>query len=508
MSIGSSTEANRSVRTVRVKSQQRAVNDARQRLTSSSGTMASYDFELLQDYTATRLSGKYTIPALVVVISLIASLWIPLLYMLSWAAIVIVGHFSVILACRQFLRVGQNRFNARRQTTTFVMFELVHGLGWSTIALLPATNAAQEVAVIQWAILLVGVAANAISSRAVPAATLANSVPGVITIGTMLVLKGGLFNYALAGLAVGAGVFFNVLAQTLHKSAIKSLEHRAEKDMLIFELEEAKSMSDEARREAEQANIAKSRFLATMSHELRTPLNAIIGFSEVMSSEVLGPMENPSYKEYSSDIHASGQHLLNLINELLDLSRIEAGKYELNEEGISLVHIAEDCRRMLEIRARSKGIELVADFDDDLPKLWGDERAIRQVCLNLLSNAIKFTPQSGRIIFKVAAGENHCQMISVRDNGPGIPENEIATVLSSFGQGSLAQKTAEQGAGLGLPIVQKIMELHGGRFDLFSKLRFGTEVIATFPRSRVMEAMAPVRNERRKLKIYKTASES
>ncbi|TDQ63735.1 two-component system cell cycle sensor histidine kinase PleC [Maritalea mobilis] len=507
MSIGSSPEANKAVRTDRGKSHQRAVNDARQRLTSSSGTMASYDFELLQEYAGTRLSGKYAMPVLIVAIALLTSIWVPLLYMLTWAAIVIVGHVSVMLSCKQFLKASQGKFNARRQTTTFVMFETIYGVGWSTIALLPISNAAQEVAVIQWAILLVGVAANAISSRAVPTATLANSVPGIITVGSMLVINGGMLNYALAVLAVGAGIFFNFLARTLHKSAIKSLEHRAEKDMLIFELEEAKSMSDEARREAEQANIAKSRFLATMSHELRTPLNAIIGFSEVMSSEVLGPMENPSYKEYSADIHASGQHLLNLINELLDLSRIEAGKYELNEEAISLVNIAEDCRRMLEIRARSKGIELVADFDEKLPKLWGDERAIRQVCLNLLSNAIKFTPQSGRIIFKVASGENNCQMISVRDNGPGIPENEIATVLSSFGQGSLAQKTAEQGAGLGLPIVQKIMELHGGRFDLFSKLRFGTEVIATFPRSRVMEAMAPVRGERRKLQIYKTASE-
>jgi two-component system cell cycle sensor histidine kinase PleC len=470
--------------------------------------MASYDYELIRDYAGTRLSGKFAIPILVIVIALLTSVWVPPLYMLSWAAIVLVGHTAVMMNCKQFLNASQAKFNARRQTTSIVVVETIFGIGWSTIALLPITNAAQEVAVIQWAILLVGVAANAVSSRAVPSATLANSVPGIITVGGMLVFNGGMLNYALAFLAVGAGIFFNFLARTLHKSAIKTLEHRAEKDMLIFELEEAKTMSDEARREAEQANIAKSRFLATMSHELRTPLNAIIGFSEVMSSEVLGPIQNPSYKEYSADIHASGQHLLNLINELLDLSRIEAGKYELNEEGISLVNIAEDCRRMLEIRARSKGIELVADFDEKLPKLWGDERAIRQVCLNLLSNAIKFTPQSGRIIFKVAAGENNCQMISVRDNGPGIPENEIATVLSSFGQGSLAQKTAEQGAGLGLPIVQKIMELHGGRFDLFSKLRFGTEVIATFPRSRVMEAMAPVRNGRRKLEIYKTGSDT
>jgi two-component system cell cycle sensor histidine kinase PleC len=156
----------------------------------------------------------------------------------------------------------------------------------------------------------------------------------------------------------------------------------------------------------------------------------------------------------------------------------------------------------MELRARSKGIELVFSTGDNLPKIWGDERAIRQVMLNLLSNAIKFTPQQGKVTLVVARSADGGQLISVRDNGPGIPDSEIETVLSSFGQGSLAQKTAEQGAGLGLPIVQRIMDLHQGRFDLFSKLRFGTEVIATFPRARVMDALAPVMERRNQLEIY------
>ncbi len=155
----------------------------------------------------------------------------------------------------------------------------------------------------------------------------------------------------LAVLAVTAEGYFALLAHRLHSTTLATLEARAEKDALIGELEQAKAISDEARHRAEAANVAKSRFLAQMSHELRTPLNAILGFSEVMKSEIFGAHAVPVYKEYSADIHNSGVHLLNLINEILDLSRIEAGRYELNEEAVSLVHVVADCHHLLKLRA-------------------------------------------------------------------------------------------------------------------------------------------------------------
>jgi two-component system cell cycle sensor histidine kinase PleC len=304
--------------------------------------------------------------------------------------------------------------------------------------------------------------------------------------------RGDLHNYILAVLALTGQGYFALLAHRLYSTTLATLEARAEKDALIGELETAKAISDEARRRAEAANIAKSRFLAQMSHELRTPLNAILGFSEVMKTEIFGPHNVPAYKDYAGDIHNSGVHLLGLINEILDLSRIEAGRYELNEEAVSLVHVVGECSHLLQMRARSRGIAIHDVFETEMPRLWADERAVRQICLNLLGNAIKFTPQGGEIWLKVGWTASGGQYISVKDTGPGIPEEEIPIVLASFGQGSNSIKSAEQGAGLGLPIAKSLVDLHAGTFTLKSKLRIGTEVVVTFPPERVMSALAPL----------------
>jgi two-component system cell cycle sensor histidine kinase PleC len=489
------------------RSAQKAVFDARQRLTSSSGTRASFDHELIDEYAESRISGAFVLSGMFVILAAFSGLWVQPVAAITWAVLAMAANFLVVYVARRFRQAPPEAFIAARWTANFVAVELVYGTVWSCLSLFSLfSEDRQGLAVAMFALALVGIAANAVSTRSLPAATVMTTLPVALTVSINLVVLGGTLNWSMAAVTVVAEIFFVYLARQMHASKLEEIMHQAEKDQLINELEEAREMSDEARRHAEQANIAKSQFLATMSHELRTPLNAIIGFSEVLQSELLGPHQVPQYREYAADIHSSGQHLLNLINELLDLSRIEAGKYELNEEAVSLVDIAEDCRRMMEIRAKAKGIELSFGYANNLPKLWGDERAIRQVVLNLLSNALKFTPQSGKVSLTIDRSVDGGQLISVRDNGPGIPENERATVLSSFGQGSLAQKTAEQGAGLGLPIVQKIMELHQGRFDLFSKLRFGTEVIATFPRARVMDALAPVVEKREKLRIYSEAS--
>ena len=321
---------------------------------------------------------------------------------------------------------------------------------------------------------------------------LAGTVPMTIAVAARLLLLSDPFYYALALMAVGIHVFFVYLAGGLHTTALAMIEYRAEMHSLIAQLEETKAISDEARRRAEAANKAKSRFLATMSHELRTPLNAIMGFSEVMEKQLLGPIGSETYRDYAGNIHSSGSHLLNIINEILDLSRIEAGRYDLHEETIRLTDIAEDCQRLLKIRADAKGLVIIEDFAPDLPQVWADPRAMRQICLNLMSNALKFTPKGGRITLRVAPSDDGGQLLTVKDTGPGIPKDEIPRVLQAFGQGSLAHETAEGGTGLGLPIVQNLIQLHGGAFSLKSELRKGTEVTVTLPKQRVLNSMEPL----------------
>src|SRR5947207_8163389 len=203
--------------------------------------------------------------------------------------------------------------------------------------------------------MLLVVAGSSMLPSSVRIAVFAATTPVSAAVALEFSLKGTLHDYILAIMVITAEGYFLLLAHRLYSTTLATIEARTEKDALFGELETSKAISDEARRRAEAANIAKSRFLAQMSHELRTPLNAILGFSEVMKAEIFGPHSVPAYKDYAGDIHNSGVHLLGLINEILDLSRIEAGRYELNEETVTLAHVVAECSHLLQIRAKSRG---------------------------------------------------------------------------------------------------------------------------------------------------------
>ncbi len=467
------------------------VREARDRLTSTSGTRPAFDRELLRQYAQTRLSASYVVMLLVVATGLLFGFWMPPVAAAAWTCGLLCIHVAITRSCSKFLAEPPSLTTTRIWRTRFVLLDLLYGLCWTAILIHPASFGGVPNALTMFLMLLV-IAVSSMLAASLPIAALATTAPVTSAMAVNLVLSGTLDNYVLALLALAAEGYFALLAHRLHSTTLATLEARAEKDALIGELEQAKSISDEARHRAEAANVAKSRFLAQMSHELRTPLNAILGFSEVMKSEIFGAHAVPVYREYSADIHNSGVHLLNLINEILDLSRIEAGRYELNEESVSLVHVVADCHHLLKLRASSRGITIHEVFEQGMPRIWGDERAIRQIVLNLLSNSIKFTPQGGEIWLKAGWTASGGQYLSVKDTGSGIAEDEIPIVLASFGQGSNSIKSAEQGAGLGLPIAKSLIDMHGGTFTLKSKLRIGTEVVVTFPPERVMSALAPM----------------
>src|SRR4051812_6162933 len=466
------------------------VRDARDRLTSSSGTRPAFDYELLRQYAQTRLSASLVILLLVATIGFLSSLWTGAVPAGAWTASVLVIHAVMITKCRQFLDLPMTEVVARTWRLRFIMLDLFYGLAWTFILVNPVGVDESSGTFMLFVMLLV-VAVSSMLASSLPMAAFAATFPVTAAIALHFALQSTVRDYILAAMAMTAQGYFAALAYRLYSTTLATLQARAEKDALIGELEQAKAISDEARKRAEAANISKSRFLAQMSHELRTPLNAILGFWEVMKTEVFGEHAVPAYKEYSGDIHNSGVHLLALINEILDLSRIEAGRYELNEESVDLAQVVNDCHRLLQLRAHNRGIAIHEAFEPELPRLWADERACRQICLNLLSNAIKFTPQGGEIWLKVGWTAAGGQYMSVKDNGPGIPDDEIPIVLASFGQGTNAIKSAEQGTGLGLPIAKNLIDLHGGTFTLKSKLRFGTEVIVTFQPERVMSALGP-----------------
>lgn len=289
------------------------------------------------------------------------------------------------------------------------------------------------------------------------------------------------------GVAIGIASFAILSAVIFMHRKLKAEERiRKEKDALIAELEQARAHSDEARRRAEELNLAKSRFLATMSHELRTPLNAILGFSEVMEAEILGEHHVPAYRDYAHDIHKSGKHLLDLINEILDLSRIEAGRYDLQEDEMRLDATVAECAHLIDRRAQQKSLAMLLMIEPSMPMIRADERAVRQIALNLLSNAIKFTPEGGEVMIRTGVTDDGQPYLQVNDTGPGIPAHEIPIIMENFGRGSLAVKLAEQGTGLGLPIVRGLVAIHGGEFKIQSREGEGTSVTVTFPRERVL----------------------
>ena len=265
------------------------------------------------------------------------------------------------------------------------------------------------------------------------------------------------------------------------------VEHKRAESGLLAAKRQAEQAAEIARSAMEQAQATdrmKSEFLANMSHELRTPLNAIIGFSDFMHSRILPQHDFEKAMSYTHDILESGLHLLSLINDILDLAKLEAAKFELSEDEVSIPALTQSCMRMVEERAKIGGVNLVHEFDEDLPSLCGDERRLKQILINLLSNAVKFTPRDGTVTL-VSRIDDLGLRFTVSDTVIGIAPEDIARVMQPFAQVDGRLNRTHDGTGLGLPLADALIRIHGGTLDIQSEINVGTTLTVRLPQHRL-----------------------
>ena len=307
----------------------------------------------------------------------------------------------------------------------------------------------------------------------------------VVIVGTMLTIV--LLQHLVASRNRTREIERSVAVRTAELSAAN-----AALELEVAERKAAERQAQAARDQAELANRSKSEFLAMVSHELRTPLNAVIGFSELMASETYGPLGHRKYQEYAADIGHSGTHLLSLINDILDLSKVEANEMTLSPEAVSLRETIDCLLRIMREKVKSAGLDIIVELAADLPRLYVDARALKQVLLNLISNAVKFTGPGGSVVITAAIPPGGGMVITVADTGIGIAESDLALVLRPFSQADSSLSRKYEGTGLGLPLSKRLVELHGGALTLRSRLRQGTAVSITLPRSCIHPSQAAV----------------
>ncbi len=309
----------------------------------------------------------------------------------------------------------------------------------------------------------------------------ANLMPISLMMAGRFLLGDHLADYVIGGVAPLMALQLWYTGRPLVLRMSEDCRLRFKVEDLARELEETRDDALRKRFEAETANASKTAFLANMSHELRTPLNAILGFSEIIAQECFGPAGNDRYRDYAGDIHSSGAHLLSLINDLLDVAKIEAGRMDIAPHPLDAAHTFDLALKLIGSKAREKDQTLIIAVDPNAPPLWADERAVKQMLINLVSNAVKFTPQGGRIEVIASRAASGDFQVMVRDNGPGIPRDKLDKIFEPFSQVDNRFDRQAGGTGLGLALVRGLAELHGGRAWLESEFGRGCCAFITLP---------------------------
>ncbi len=426
--------------------------------------------------------NSFPLPLVVIALALILWHWHPLDALAIWS-VTTLATWAVLGTLIHLFLNDETRYEKRHAWAFWLSFWLfVATVSLASVAPLFWVDNDRLNNVLLYVFVAAGMANAAGQSAPSKRMAYANLVPyGVIFVSLFLLHESFPFNFALA--AVG-GVYCGLVvmyAKAVRQLASEMLLLREEKRELIERLEAALSDATTARKRAETASQAKSQFLANMSHELRTPLNAVLGFSEVIRDRMFGNEAMDRYSEYADSIHVSGSHLLGLINDILDLSKIEAGKLELQHERFDLTVAAAEALRFVEPQARRKNISLARELPSEC-EVVADKRALRQIAANLLANAVKFTPPGGTVTLALRRDAAGGVILTVKDTGIGIRPEDRERVLESFGQGRHdILPTEDHGTGLGLAIAKSLIEAHGGRITLESQVGEGTAVTVTLP---------------------------
>ncbi len=315
-------------------------------------------------------------------------------------------------------------------------------------------------------------------------------ISGLIGLGIAGVLTRQIDAVLAAAREITAGKLDARVAEPSRMTPAELKELSVEFDAMARRIELDQTMLQQALQEAESASRAKSEFLANMSHELRTPLNAILGFAEIIRNQIYGPIENSRYTDYASDIYQSGAHLLNLINDILDLSKLESGALTMDESLVNLNSVFDMTLLLVRERVDEKGLSLEFDVAGDVPSMIGSESKLKQILVNLVSNAVKFTPSGGRITISAHVGADGNLVLAVADTGIGMSEEEIDVALEPFGQVDAGLSREHGGTGLGLPLVKKLLDMHEAQLEIESEPGKGTTVRAIFPAVRIAREAA------------------
>lgn len=461
---------------------------ATQTATAGLGDASTRDRKLALEQLGLALRGlqpnAWLMPLLAAAICVLFRQWIATPRLVLWFVMVLLTGIPLGIVCNRFGNTEPGALSSNIQIRMSALSYLVFTASWGSMGIFlwtPNNDLNHMMVIMLLACTVAGSGAIVGASKPLLIASYASY--GLALILSPLQTGGELYN-GISLLAVLYIIYMAFMSRQIYLTARNMLLLRNDKNDLIEELAQSKAESDAAREDAEAASRAKSQFLANMSHELRTPLNAILGFSEMITSRVFAASPEKHY-EYAKLIHGSGFHLLTLINDILDLAKIEAGSWTLSESNLDLASAIAGACAMVRPKLDTAGCELEIEVERNLPLIYCDERAVKQILLNLLSNATKFTKRGGRVTVFARGVRDGGINFGVSDTGVGISAEDQLRVFQNFGQGRHDIVAPDKGTGLGLPIVKGLVEAHGGRIELASQLGEGTTVSIHFPPQRM-----------------------